>query len=155
MRSLFLFTLLCIFVHTLTITHYVHSLLLVLVVMTKSKEFKTKIYSHAHSLILSNGAWRCCCGSLAVVAGLDVQYVAVWALMAFFSMLCLAVVTCGMRRTAMGLALVEVLLLPVLYPSVSLRLCFLACGCLLFPCFPVLASHCVLLCLPLCLHLCL
>ena len=37
---------------TLSLTH-IHSLSPVLVVMMKSKELKTKIYSHAHSLILS------------------------------------------------------------------------------------------------------
>ena len=40
-------------VASLTHTH-IHSLSLVLVVMMKSKELKTKIYSHAHSLILSH-----------------------------------------------------------------------------------------------------
>ena len=42
----------CLFTHSQSHTH-IHSLSLVLVVMMEAKEFKTKIYSHAHSLILS------------------------------------------------------------------------------------------------------
>ena len=43
----------CLFTHSQSHTH-IHSLSLVLVAMMKSKELKTKIYSHAHSLILSS-----------------------------------------------------------------------------------------------------
>ena len=51
------------FTHSQSHTH-IHSPSRVLVVMMKSKEFKTKIYSHAHSLILHLTCsrfrfWRC------------------------------------------------------------------------------------------------
>ena len=39
--------------YILTLHAHIHSLSLVLVFMMKAKEFKTKIYSRAHSLILS------------------------------------------------------------------------------------------------------
>ena len=41
---------------------HIHSLSLVLVVMMKSTEFKTKIYSHAHSLFAPLRAQTCCAG---------------------------------------------------------------------------------------------
>ena len=52
--SLWCATLCCVslFTHSQSHTH-IHSHSLVLVVMMRSKEFKTKIYSHVHSLILS------------------------------------------------------------------------------------------------------
>eukprot|EP00658_Telonema_sp_P-2_P024028 TRINITY_DN1963_c0_g1_i2.p1 TRINITY_DN1963_c0_g1~~TRINITY_DN1963_c0_g1_i2.p1 ORF type:complete len:786 (-),score=145.67 TRINITY_DN1963_c0_g1_i2:73-2430(-) len=52
--------------------------------------------------------------------GTQEQYIAVWVLVLYFLLLCIAIVTCGMRKLTVLLALVEVLVVPLCNACFSL-----------------------------------